>query len=298
MKIIGLIGCGNWGSNILRDLIQLGCEVYVVDIDFLARSRARANGARQAYSEASDLPVCDGYVVAVPIPDLTKETAGLLRFKKPIFSEKTLCLSIEDFNLLKNLGGLEYVFCMHKWHYHPGIEALRLIAQSRKIGEIEELRTTRHGWVKDFHGGDIFWTLAVHDLTIIKHILSYIPDKIKAVDVICDENGLPVSLIARLGDRPAVFMSVNGRENKKISGASIRGEKGSAELKNAYDDYITLKNDAGEKKIPIDTTFPLFLELKEFVRYLENGPKPRCDLYSAEEVTRAILSLREKAGLK
>ncbi len=298
MKIIGLIGCGNWGSNILRDLIQLSCEVYVVDIDFQARSRAAANGAQQVFSKTDDLPVCDGYVVAVPIPDLTKETAGLLRFKKPIFSEKTLCLSMEDFNLLKNSGGLEYVFCMHKWHYHPGIEALRLIAQSGKIGEIEELNTTRHNWVNDFHGGDIFWTLAVHDLTIIKHILGYIPDKIKSIDVICDEMGLPVSLIAVLGNKPSVFISVNGRQSKKISGVSVHGEKGSAELQNAYDDHITLKNDAGEETIPIDTTFPLFLELKEFVRYLDNGPKPRCDLYSAKEVTQAILRLREKAGLK
>ena len=298
MKIIGLIGCGNWGSNILRDLIQLSCEVYVVDIDFQARLRATANGARQVFSKPDDLPVCDGYVVAVPIPDLTKETAGLLRFKKPIFSEKTLCLSMKDVNLIKNLGGLEYVFCMHKWHYHPGIEALRLIAQSGKIGEMEKLKTTRHNWVNDFHGGDIFWTLAVHDLTIIRHILGYIPNKIKVINVICDEKGLPVSLIAQLGDKPAVFISVNGRQSKKISGVSIHGEKGSAELQNAYDDHITLKNDAGNEKIPIDTTFPLFLELKEFVRYLDNGPKPRCDLYSAEEITKAILSLREKAGLK
>jgi len=298
MKIIGLIGCGNWGSNILRDLIQLRCEVYVVDIDFQARSRAIANGAQQAFSKTDELPVCDGYVVAVPIPDLTKETAGLLRFKKPIFSEKTLCLSMDDFNLLKNLGGLEYVFCMHKWHYHPGIEALRLVAQSGNIGEIEELDTIRHGWVDDFHGGDIFWTLAVHDLTIIKHILGRIPNKIKVINVICNEKGLPVSLIALLGDKPKVLISVNGRESKKISGVIIRGGKGSAELQNAYDDHITLKNDACEEKIIIDTTFPLFLELKEFVRYLDNGPKPRCDLYSAEEVTRAILNLREKAGLK
>lgn len=297
MEIVGLIGCGNWGSNILRDLIQLDCEVYVVDIDPQARIRATANGAKQAFSRKDELPICNGYVVAVPIPELTKETAGLLKFKKPIFSEKTLCLSMEDFVLLKNSGGLDYVFCMHKWHYHPGIEALRLVAQSGKIGEIKKLETIRHGWVNDFHGGDVFWTLAVHDLTIIKHILGYIPDKIEAIDVICNETGLPVSLIARLGDKTSVLISVNGRQSKKISGVSIHGEKGFAKLRNAYDDHITLKNDAGEEKIPIETTFPLFLELKEFVRYLDSGPKPRCDLYSAEEVTRVILSLREKAGL-
>ena len=60
---------------------------------------------------------------------------------------------------------------MHKWHYHPGIEALRRLAMSGELGRLEEVATTRHAWVNDFHGGDVFWTQAVHDLTIVKHIV-------------------------------------------------------------------------------------------------------------------------------
>ena len=298
MKIVGLIGCGAWGSNILRDLIKLDCKVYMVDIDFQARSRASANGALKVFPKIVDLPDCDGYVVAVPIPDLTKECAALLKYKKPIFSEKTLCLSLEDFRLLNNSGGSDYIFAMHKWHYHPGIEALRLVAQSGRIGEIEELCATRHAWVNDFHGGDVFWTQAVHDLTIIKHILGYIPNKIKAINVIQNEDALPVSFTAMLGDKPTVVISVSGRHCNKISGVSIHGKKGSAELHNALDDHITIRDNEGEEKIAIDTTFPLYLELKEFVEYLSNGPRPRCNLQSAKEVTQAILNLRKKANLK
>jgi predicted dehydrogenase len=297
MISIGLIGCGNWGKNILRDLIRLKCAVYVVDIAPQARSRASETGALQVYSRIDELPECDGFVVAVPIPDLTKECARLLKFKKPVFSEKTLCLSMDDYNLLNRLGGSDYIFAMHKWHYHPGIEALRLIAQSGKIGKIEELCATRHAWVNDFHGGDVFWTQSVHDLTIVKHILGYIPDKIKAVNVIKNEDILPVSLTAVLGDKPAVILSVSGRHCNKVSGVSIHGNKGSAELYNAYDDHITVRVQESEEKIPIDTTFPLYLELKEFVEYLHNGPKPRCNLENAKEVTLAILNLRKKAGL-
>src|SRR4030042_5155800 len=93
MKSIGLIGCGNWGSNILRDLLRLHCAVSVVDIDSRARMQASGNGALKVFSSIDDLPACDGYVVAVPIPDLTKVSARLLEFSKPIFAEKTLCLS-------------------------------------------------------------------------------------------------------------------------------------------------------------------------------------------------------------
>ncbi len=298
MKVVGLIGCGAWGSNILRDLVKLDCQVYVVDIDSRARSKASANGALKVFSQIVDLPACDGYVVAVPIPDLTKECAALLKYKKPIFSEKTLCLSLEDFQLLNNSGGSDYIFAMHKWHYHPGIEALRLVAQSGRIGEIEELCATRHAWVNDFHGGDVFWTQAVHDLTIVKHILGYIPDKIKSINVIQNEDALPVSFTAMLGDKPAVVLSVSGRHCHKISGVSIHGKKGSASLHDALDDHITIRDDEDEEKITIDTTFPLYLELKEFIEYLDNGPKPRCNLQSAKEATQAILNLRKKANLK
>ncbi len=298
MKSIGLIGCGKWGKNILRDLLLLNCNVYVADIDAQARSRASEMGAREVHSEIGALPLCDGYVVAVPIPDLTKECAYLLKYKKPVFSEKTLCLSVEDYDFLKNAGGSDYIFAMHKWHYHPGIEALRLVAQSGRIGELEELCATRHTWVNDFHGGDVFWTQAVHDLTIIKHIVGYIPDKIMAIKVIKDEDGLPVSFTALLGDRPAAIMSVSGRHCDKISSVSIHGNKGSAGLYNAYDDHITIRDNSGEEKIQIDTTFPLYLELKEFVEYLHNGPAPRCNLQSAKEVTQAILRLRKSAGLE
>jgi predicted dehydrogenase len=293
MTSIGLIGCGAWGINILRDLRLLDCEVFVVDPSSAARLRASDKGAAEVHSRMEDLPACDGYVVAVPIPDLTKECARLLRHKKPIFSEKTLCLSMADFSLLKDAGGSEFIFAMHKWHYHPGIEALRLVAQSGRIGELEELRTTRHAWVDDFHGGDVFWTQSVHDLTIIKHILGFIPDEIKAIQVFRDEDGLPVSFTAELGGKPLVAMSVSGRHREKISGASLHGRQGSAWLHDALDDHITIRDTDGEERVPIATTFPLYLELKEFVEYLGGGPAPRCGLQSVKEITEAILNLRE-----
>jgi predicted dehydrogenase len=297
MATIGLIGCGNWGKNILRDLLHLQCAVYVADINPLACQRACQMGAAGAYESFELLPPCDGYVVAVLIPDLTRICAALLKFQKPIFSEKTLCLSMDDFNLLKKSSGTKYIFVMHKWHYHPGIETLRQIATSGKIGTIEKLCATRHGWVDDFHGGDVFWTQSVHDLTIVKHIVGTIPNKVKTAHVIKNDVGQPASLTAVLGTKPVVVLSVSGQHCDKISGVSIHGSLGSASLYNAMDDHITVRTAAGQEKIPISTMFPLYLELKEFTEYLHGGPPPRCNLQNAKEVMCVILKLRKKAGL-
>lgn len=293
MRKIGLVGCGAWGSKILRDLLHLNCGVLVADIDGDARRLASEMGARATFSKADDLPDCDGYVVAVLIPDLCEVSAGLLRRGKPIFAEKTLCTSIDDYDYLKSLGGKELIFPMHKWHYHPGIEALRQVSRSRRIGEVLEISTIRHGWVSDFHGGDVFWTLCVHDLTIIKHILGYIPRKIRAIHVSDDENGLPVRLSAMIGEERVANISVSGRHADKITGVSIHGTRGSAILHDAYSDHISVRDDNGEEKLPIDTTFPLLLELKEFVEFLQGGPRPRCDLEEAREVAGMLLDLRE-----
>jgi predicted dehydrogenase len=293
MRKIGLVGCGAWGSKILRDLLHLDCEVLVADTDADARHLASEMGASATFPKAADLPDCDGYVVAVLIPDLCGVSAGLLKRGKPIFAEKTLCTSMTDYDYLKSLGGKEFIFPMHKWHYHPGIEALRKASQSRRIGEVLEISTTRHGWVDDFHGGDVFWTLCVHDLTIIKHILGYIPREIRAIHVSHDEKGLPVRLSAMIGEEPVANISVSGRHVDKLTSVGIHGKRGCAILHDAYSDHIAIRDENGEEKLPIDTTFPLFLELKEFVEFLRGGPKPRCGIEEAREVTETLLHFRE-----
>jgi predicted dehydrogenase len=186
---------------------------------------------------------------------------------------------------------------MHKWHYHPGIEALRLVAQSGEIGVMEEVCTVRHAWVNDFHGGDVFWTQAVHDLTIVKHLLGRIPDTVRTIHVIQDEAQLPVGFTAVLGDKPVVVLSVSGRHCHKVSGVTLQGSRGAAGLRDAYEDHLVIRTESGERQMAIDTTLPLYLELKEFVAYLEQGPAPRCRLLHAKEVTEAILNLRRRAGL-
>lgn len=298
MKNIALVGCGNWGSNILRDLLSLGCCVSVVDIDTAARDRAILMGAAEVYDSINSLTSFDGYVVAVPIPDLAPMTASLLTFRKPIFSEKTLLRSLDDYHLLKSLPGSNQIFTMHKWHYHPGIEALKQIAASGKLGTISEIVTVRSAWVDDFHGGDVFWTQGIHDLTIVKHILGIIPKSIQYISVICSEEGTPVSFRAALGSDPAVIMSVSGRHTSKISGVSIHGSNGTAELQNALDDSITIRTITSSEKMPINTDYPLYLELKEFVDYLNGGPRPRCDLESAWEMSKSLIALRHAAGIK
>ncbi len=294
MTTVGLVGCGNWGKNILRDLIALRCQVLVADVDPSARARAIEQGAQSGFVDVKSLPECDGYVVAVPIPQLAEVSARLLTRGKPVFSEKTLCLSLESADRLAAVGGNERLFAMHKWRYHPGIERLRLIATSGRLGRLEEIRLTRHAWVRDLHGGDVFWTLAVHDLTIVKHLLGSIPPPSRVW--IRLEEEVPISLLAVLEGKVRVTLSTCARHCMRQSAVSIHGSEGAAALANAYAPYVVIENSNGREEIPVDSTFPLFLELKEFIEHLQGGPAPRCSLAEAREMTVALLALRRAAG--
>lgn len=296
MPTVGLVGCGNWGTHILRDLLTLHCRVMVAEPCVTRRERATALGASAACDEAGALPECDGYVVAVPIPLLAEISALLLPRGRPVFSEKTLCLSLESADRLSDLGGDDRLFPMHKWRYHPGIEALRVASISGRIGHVEEIRLTRQAWISDLHGGDVFWTQAVHDLTIVLHILGYIPPPERVWTRL--EGAVPVSLTAVLGG-PGLRVTLNtsARHPVRLSAASVHGSVGAAALPDALAPHILLGGAQGQEAVPVDTTLPLFLELKEFVEYLGGGPQPRCSLAEARLVTASILALRQAAGL-
>ncbi len=61
---VGLVGCGNWGRHILRDLVALGCRTTVVARSQESRARAGEGGAAAVVQSVADLPAVAGVVVA------------------------------------------------------------------------------------------------------------------------------------------------------------------------------------------------------------------------------------------
>src|SRR3990172_4237793 len=87
---IGLIGCGRWGRNILRDLVSLDCEVVVVARSESSRSNARERGAAAICGMIDDLPPVAGLVVATSSPSHAEVVRALLERNVPIFVEKPM----------------------------------------------------------------------------------------------------------------------------------------------------------------------------------------------------------------
>ena len=86
---VGLVGCGNWGKYILRDLQELGCEVTVVTSVRAGWQRARRRGWDRRRDADEDA-----------LPAISEEA---LEHGVPVFVEKPLTDDPDDAERLARL---------------------------------------------------------------------------------------------------------------------------------------------------------------------------------------------------
>jgi predicted dehydrogenase len=192
---------------------------------------------------------------------------------------------------------------MHKWRYHPGIEALAGIAASRELGEIVGLRCTRIGWGNPHEDVDGIWLLAPHDISIGLEVLGHIPTPRCAV---AERVGRTVTgAVALLGEDPWLAIEVSTAAGVQRREIRLIGSKGIATLADPYSDRIVVtrgQDHAGatrrDDERPIATELPLFRELRAFLLHLQGGPPPRSSAAEGAAEVQAVADIRRLAGLQ
>ncbi|MBI4446861.1 MAG: Gfo/Idh/MocA family oxidoreductase [Acidobacteria bacterium] len=296
---IALVGCGEWGKYILRDLRTLGCEVLVVARSPESRLRATEGGALAIFDSARALPKVDGVVIASSIAHHAVAVEEFLDRGVPLFVEKPLT---SDPAVAARLAesGKDRLFVMDKWRYHPGIEMLARIAQSGELGRLVGLHTVRLGWGES-DKEDPVWRLAPHDLAIALEVLGTIPRPRSAVALMT--KGMASGLIGILGSKPWFALEVSARHPERRREVRLHCQDGMAVLPDAYSPHIELtryaenRNEGEPMRIPISGELPLLRELHTFVKYLEGGPRPRSSALEGAAMVDVLSKLRELAGL-
>jgi predicted dehydrogenase len=292
--LVGLVGCGEWGRLILRDLRALGCTVAVVARSEESAARARVGGAQAVVGDVAALPEVAGVVVAVPTAVHAQAIEAALPRGVPVFVEKPLCPGVEDARRLCAAAG-DRVFVMDKWRYHPGVEALRDIARAGELGAVRGLRTTRVQWGNRHADVDAVWILAPHDLSIGQEILGGVPEPRAAV-----AEGTAARLegmVALLGHEPWQVLEVSARHAQFRREVRLHCAEGVAVLDDGWaDSLLVARGDGSRERRPLPAGLPLLRELRAFVEHLGGGPPPRSSAAEALAVVEAIARLRALAG--
>ncbi|MEO1063538.1 MAG: Gfo/Idh/MocA family oxidoreductase [Actinomycetota bacterium] len=296
---IALLGCGRWGSLILRDLLALGAEVAVVEPD--DRRRAEVSGrAASSSSRLDEVDDADAVIVATPATSHEADVAAALELGVPIFCEKPFTTSSAAARRLAEAGG-DRIHLMHVWRYHPGVELLGELARSGAIGRPLGVRSTRTNWTSPRTDTDPIWTLVPHDLTLAIEILGDLPTPRAAVAEI--HGGRPVSLWAHGHDEDGPFLVIEAstRFVDKRREVRVHGEEGVAVLPGLGADAVELATGAAADPVverrPFTGAEPLRRELAAFLDHVAGGPAPKSDCAEGVAVVEAVERLRHLAGV-
>lgn len=183
---VGVVGCGYWGPNLIRNLRHSEqCQLKLI----CDASEPRLAHMRKLYPEVASTtnfaelvgtPDLDAVVVATPVRFHYEMAKACLLAGKHTLIEKPMARSTAECQELVDLARQQGVILMvgHTFLFSPPIRKMKEVIDSGAIGELQYISARRLNlglFQKDIN---VAWDLAPHDLAIILHLLDDVPQAV------------------------------------------------------------------------------------------------------------------------
>jgi len=269
MKKLGIIGIGNWGKNLVRELSKIHCikkcssNGNLKNIRWLKKNYPSIQYVSDSKEIFADKEI-NAIIIATPINTHYKLVKKALLSKKHVFVEKPISTNLSEAEELIEIAKKNnlLLFVGHIFIFNEIFKKLIQISNKENITHLNFL------WNKfGTFDEDIFLNLISHDLSIILALFGK-PKKIKLINKFgviskCDV----VTLILELPNKKTCQIHVNRCSNHKQKHVTIFTQK------NIYiwDDLSLFKNNkkTNSFKLVFQSKYtPLEIECKEFVKKL------------------------------
>lgn len=232
---IGVVGCGYWGPNLIRNFNSLeGARVKTVcdtDEGRLSHMKRLYPAVRTTtdYATLVEDPDVDAVAVATPVHLHHRLATQSLEAGKHTFIEKPMASSAaqcRELNALADRKGLT-LMVGHTFIYTAEVRHIKEILQSGALGEIHYISSRRLNlglFQKDIN---VAWDLAPHDISIILHLLGETPTAVNCQGKAHVAEGIQDVTIMSIdfpGDKFATIMS-SWLDPNKIREMTIVGSK-------------------------------------------------------------------------
>ena len=299
---IALIGCGNWGKNIARNLYQMGFLACIYDTNFKLSEKLNNDYSLPTLelNKIFEDQNIDAIVIASPAITHKEMATEALNKNKDVFIEKPFCLSLPDAQKLSELATDKKRILMvgHLLNYHNAFIKMKELIKNGKIGIPQNIRANRLALGAIRSDESVVYDLSAHDISMILSITKKLPIDVNVQSIHHHRNTGPDAVCVKLSFSKGLTALINSdwmcpfKEHK----FSIIGTKGSL----IFDDtktwsdkllfnpsFVTPKNSiitAPVEKIKIKKNEPLKSELKEFIDCLYSRKSPLTDHKEAVKV--------------
>ena len=305
MLHVGVIGCGYWGPNLIRNFIQLKesdvSRVADLDESRLAHMKMLYPTVNTTtdYRELISDPEIHIVAVATPVRSHYKMASEAISAGKHVFVEKPLAASVSEAEDLVAQAEAKNVKLMvgHTFLYTAAVKKMKEIIDSGELGEIYYVNTQRLNLGLFQQDINVIWDLAPHDISIILYLLGRQPESVSAVGASHVNPSIEdVAVVTlRFSGQLVAFIQSSWLDPDKIRKTTIVGSKKmmvyddvqpsekiriydkGVEKPKHYDTYAEFPYSYkyGDTLIPkIEGTEPLRTQLKHFLDCIMNGGEP------------------------
>ena len=184
----GVIGCGYWGPNLIRNFQQLaGSEVKRVadlDSDRLEHMKRLYPSVKTTtnYRDIITDPEIDIVAVATPVQTHYRFASEALSAGKHVFVEKPIAASVSESQELIALAekNQQKLMVGHTFLYTVAVRKMKEVIDSGELGEIYYISTQRLNLGLFQNDINVIWDLAPHDISIILYLLGKEPLSVSA----------------------------------------------------------------------------------------------------------------------
>ena len=185
---IGVIGCGHWGPNYVRNFSSMsGVSVtWASDIDQKRLDYIKqlypAVKATKDYKKIIENRKIDAVVIATPTATHYQIARECLLHNKHTLVEKPLAIKVKDAEELVKLVEKKRKILMvgHTFEYNPAINKIKEFIKKGRLGKVYYLNSTRTNLGPLRTDVSALWDLAPHDISIFSYVLNSQPFKVTA----------------------------------------------------------------------------------------------------------------------
>ena len=322
---VGVIGCGYWGPNLIRNLVAgRKCDSITVcdaNLENLARVSERFPqlGCVSTVEDLLADSSIEAVLIATPVSTHFPLAEACLSSGRHTFVEKPLTSSAADAEKLIALADRAGVTLMvgHTFEFSPPVVKIKEIIESGSLGDIYYVSAIRVNLGIHQKDVSVVWDLAPHDLSMLFYWLDEAPSAVAMMggayvqpsisDVAFINLQFASGTIANI---QVSWLSPSKLRQTTIVGSQkmlIYDDTNAMERVKVYDRGVefrdpvtfneyTLTYRTGDIVSPaIPTTEPLQLELDHFLQCVANGERPRTDGLSGLRVVR-VLEAIERSG--
>lgn len=301
---VGVIGCGYWGPNIIRNLAgnprALVRGISDLDEERLGRAGRGAPQARLTtnFEELLADPEIEAVAIATPVSSHYRLGRRALEAGKHVLMTKPLAASVEECESLIDLAKAHdrVLLVDHTFVYTGAVRKMRQLVEEGVLGDIYYFDSVRVNLGLFQHDVNVIWDLAAHDFSIIANLFDKEPLRVSAIGACHSGSGLEDVAYVTL-EFPNNFIAhchINWLSPVKIRQTLIGGSEKmlvwndlvADEKLRIYDRGITMENGEGIYQSLVgyrtgDVWTPqlerheaLSLEVEHFLDCIEKGAEP------------------------